>query len=450
MNVQYTVYYTYLKKVPDYIKKALTVCMDSMPVTTQYFDINTTSGELFASCLDREPLYGVEYGGTEREYCSYEVRDQPIQLYMTDNEFKTNCHNYHGRFERMVPKVIAKAGLRSNSYGIGNVYNRHKMEIKYICADSYNNYAGAGTKLFKVIVDSLQKRECYEDIGEDEPDPNVSLYSGNNTFYDNNPELFEKNTKLSDTYNLKPEGFKRGTKAGDRDVKYHRLEDEMGVPFNTSKVSLGIEHEMFEEEEKETWKLRDQGRPWKPPVYPRLKKKETKKRVRNIFQEEESEEEDEKAVDQEEVRSIHVVPPAHRVIGRVYRHAEDGRVVWDGEQGVPEGMWNQMYPDETEGTGYASLVRGAGYAIKEHTREQAKKLGVTVKPSTSKDKKIDVHKGDKKVASVGQKGYTDYATLLKTAGKQEADKRRQAYKSRHEKTRHRVGSNSYYADKLLW
>lgn len=106
--------------------------------------------------------------------------------------------------------------------------------------------------------------------------------------------------------------------------------------------------------------------------------------------------------------------------------------------------------DHVFGRGYAELVKGAGYTIREHTREQAKKLGVSVKPSTVKDKKIDVHKGGEKVASVGHKDYSDYATLLKTAGKEEADRRRKAYKSRHEMTRHKVGTNSYYADKLLW
>ena len=39
------------------------------------------------------------------------------------------------------------------------------------------------------------------------------------------------------------------------------------------------------------------------------------------------------------------------------------------------------------------------YSIKQYTYDQAKKLGVQVKPSTVKSKKIDVYKDDKKVAS---------------------------------------------------
>ena len=47
------------------------------------------------------------------------------------------------------------------------------------------------------------------------------------------------------------------------------------------------------------------------------------------------------------------------------------------------------------------------YRIKPYTKRQAKKLGVTVKPSKLKGKKIDVFKNGKKVASVGAIGYDD-------------------------------------------
>ena len=42
-----------------------------------------------------------------------------------------------------------------------------------------------------------------------------------------------------------------------------------------------------------------------------------------------------------------------------------------------------------------------GYRITDYTKQQAKKLGVEVKPSKTKGKKIDVFKKVKKVASVG-------------------------------------------------
>tara|TARA_Y100000114_G_scaffold29052_1_gene24814 strand:- start:4177 stop:4455 length:279 start_codon:yes stop_codon:yes gene_type:complete len=90
------------------------------------------------------------------------------------------------------------------------------------------------------------------------------------------------------------------------------------------------------------------------------------------------------------------------------------------------------------------------YKIKRYTYAQAKKLGVVVKPSTRKGKKIDVFKNGKKVASVGAIGYNDYPTWTQKKGKAFADKRRKAYKIRHAKDRKVRGSAGYYADKLLW
>lgn len=90
------------------------------------------------------------------------------------------------------------------------------------------------------------------------------------------------------------------------------------------------------------------------------------------------------------------------------------------------------------------------YTITQYTRNQAKKLGVTVKRSTNPKKKLDVFKEGKKVASVGAIGYKDFPTFKKEDGPEVANKKRKAYKSRHEKYRHKVGTPSYYADKLLW
>jgi hypothetical protein len=95
------------------------------------------------------------------------------------------------------------------------------------------------------------------------------------------------------------------------------------------------------------------------------------------------------------------------------------------------------------------------YRIKRHTFEQAKKLGVEVKPSKVKGKKIDVFKNGEKVASVGALGMNDYPTYLEkekdgVVAQGTANKRRKAYKMRHEKDRHIRGSKGFYADKLLW
>ena len=95
------------------------------------------------------------------------------------------------------------------------------------------------------------------------------------------------------------------------------------------------------------------------------------------------------------------------------------------------------------------------YLIKSYTKKQAKKYGLTVKPSRNKGKKIDVFKKGVKVASVGATGYNDYPTYMELEKKKKkpkgyAKERRRLYKIRHKKDRNKKGTNSWYADKLLW
>jgi hypothetical protein len=91
------------------------------------------------------------------------------------------------------------------------------------------------------------------------------------------------------------------------------------------------------------------------------------------------------------------------------------------------------------------------YRITDYTKRQAKKLGVIVKHSKVKGKKLDVfNKKGEKLASVGAIGYGDYPTFMEKKGMEYADSRRHLYKIRHEKDRHERGTAGYYADKLLW
>ena len=95
------------------------------------------------------------------------------------------------------------------------------------------------------------------------------------------------------------------------------------------------------------------------------------------------------------------------------------------------------------------------YKISDYTKEQAKKIGVEVKSSSVKGKKIDVFKNGEKLASVGALGYKDYPTYmqlekLKKVKTGTANLRRKLYKIRHKKDRIKKGSNGWYADKLLW
>ena len=96
------------------------------------------------------------------------------------------------------------------------------------------------------------------------------------------------------------------------------------------------------------------------------------------------------------------------------------------------------------------------YEITDYTRKQAKRLGVDVKPSKLKNKKIDVLYEGKKIASVGAKGYSDYSTYIRTKGKKFADERRRLYRIRHAKNSKRKPggiekqSPGFFARQLLW
>ena len=92
------------------------------------------------------------------------------------------------------------------------------------------------------------------------------------------------------------------------------------------------------------------------------------------------------------------------------------------------------------------------YKIKPRQRTAAKKLGVTIKPSTNSKKKIDVYskKNDKKIASIGAISFKDYASYIETKGKEFADKRRTAYRARHKGEQLKIGSPGYYAWFILW
>ena len=87
------------------------------------------------------------------------------------------------------------------------------------------------------------------------------------------------------------------------------------------------------------------------------------------------------------------------------------------------------------------------YNITDYSYRQAKALGVEIKPSTNKKKKIDVFKNGSKIASIGAYGMKDFPTYLKEKGKAYADTRKKLYNIRHAKDN---GLNGFYAKKILW
>ena len=95
------------------------------------------------------------------------------------------------------------------------------------------------------------------------------------------------------------------------------------------------------------------------------------------------------------------------------------------------------------------------YKITKRTKSLAKKLGVEVKLSRRKGKKIDVIKKGQKVASIGALGYKDYPTyiLLEQSGEVPpgtAVKQQKKYKKRHQANRTKRYTPGWYSDKLLW
>ena len=89
------------------------------------------------------------------------------------------------------------------------------------------------------------------------------------------------------------------------------------------------------------------------------------------------------------------------------------------------------------------------YIITDYSYKKAEKNGLTIKPSTKKNKKIDVYKNNKFIASIGDVRYNDYPTYILKYGKKYADERRKLYYIRHN-----INSLKYSPDNLaeliLW
>ncbi len=95
------------------------------------------------------------------------------------------------------------------------------------------------------------------------------------------------------------------------------------------------------------------------------------------------------------------------------------------------------------------------YRILTNQRKAAKRLGVVIRPSTLKNKKIDVYKNGFKVASIGDIRYNDYWVYkkLERQGQVEkgtADERRELYKIRHGQECRAKGTPGFYACNILW
>jgi len=90
------------------------------------------------------------------------------------------------------------------------------------------------------------------------------------------------------------------------------------------------------------------------------------------------------------------------------------------------------------------------YKILPYSYKEAERLGVEIKRSINKNKKIDVFKDGKYICSIGDDRYLDYPYYIKEYGKDYADKRRELYKIRHNRYRHNKYSPSWFSDQILW
>lgn len=87
------------------------------------------------------------------------------------------------------------------------------------------------------------------------------------------------------------------------------------------------------------------------------------------------------------------------------------------------------------------------YNITNYSKKKAKDLDVKIKPSTRKNKKIDIYKDNKFVVSIGDVRYKDYPTYINEKGLDYANKRRELYLKRHKYNNLDAG---FYAKKILW
>jgi hypothetical protein len=104
-----------------------------------------------------------------------------------------------------------------------------------------------------------------------------------------------------------------------------------------------------------------------------------------------------------------------------------------------------------KGKGVKLGVEVVKYEIDPEAEQVADNLGIKIRPSEKKNKKIDIYDANNQyIMSIGDRRYNDYRSYIKLKGLEYANKRKKLYKIRHNKNRHKLGSASYYADKLLW
>ena len=91
----------------------------------------------------------------------------------------------------------------------------------------------------------------------------------------------------------------------------------------------------------------------------------------------------------------------------------------------------------------------SAYKIKPYSYDQAKKLGVQIKPSMNPNKKIDVYKNNQFLYSIGDINYNDFPTYLETEGEDFANNRRRLYRMRHKRD-DVPNTRGWFSIRILW
>jgi len=89
------------------------------------------------------------------------------------------------------------------------------------------------------------------------------------------------------------------------------------------------------------------------------------------------------------------------------------------------------------------------YKIKNYHKQNAKDLGVSIKPSQAKGKKIEV-KTEKGLRQIGAKGYQDYQLYKQKEGNEVANMKRDAYRARHKCHNAKRYTAQHLACEILW
>lgn len=93
----------------------------------------------------------------------------------------------------------------------------------------------------------------------------------------------------------------------------------------------------------------------------------------------------------------------------------------------------------------------SSFIIKPIHLRNAERLGVNIKPSYNRKKKLDIYDfHNQYICSIGDINFADYESYIRTHGRDYANFRKRMFETRHNKTRHILGTPAYYSWQILW